>query len=89
VFETLWRRRIPQNECKLIHGLLFYEYDHKKIFYPTRRDGMTTIRQGSNGCTRENGASPAAFSAPLLIGRWPERRATSPRKGLAMTADPN
>jgi len=26
---------------------------------------------GIKWCTQENGASPAAFSALLLIGRWP------------------
>ena len=38
VFENLWRRRIPKSHANGIHGLLFYENDHKKIYYPTRRD---------------------------------------------------
>lgn len=38
VFENLWRRRIPKAHAHGIHGLLFYENDHKKIYYPTRCD---------------------------------------------------
>ena len=38
VFARLWKRRLPKAEALGIHGLLFYELDHKKRFYPTRRD---------------------------------------------------
>lgn len=38
VFESLWRRRIPKASAHGIHGLLFYENEHKKAYYPTRRD---------------------------------------------------
>jgi hypothetical protein len=35
---ALWKRRIPKREVLGIHGTLFYEHEHKKIYYPTRRD---------------------------------------------------
>jgi hypothetical protein len=34
----IWERRIPKRDAVGIHGLLFYELDHKKQYYPTRRD---------------------------------------------------
>lgn len=37
-FNHIWTRRIPKRDANGIHGLLFYELDHKKIFYPTRKD---------------------------------------------------
>lgn len=37
-FERIWRRRIPKCDVMGIHGTLFYELDHKKQYYPTRRD---------------------------------------------------
>jgi hypothetical protein len=37
-FERIWQRRIPKREAVGIHGLLFYELEVKKQFYPTRKD---------------------------------------------------
>jgi hypothetical protein len=37
-FTRIWDRRIPKREAMGIHGLLFYELEHKKQYYPTRRD---------------------------------------------------
>jgi hypothetical protein len=37
-FNNIWRRRTPKINVNGIHGLLFYENEHKKIYYPTRRD---------------------------------------------------
>jgi len=37
-FSCLWKRRIPKRDAMGIHGILFYELDHKKKYYPTRRD---------------------------------------------------
>ena len=37
-FTRIWKRRIPKREVMGIHGLLFYELDHKRQYYPTRRD---------------------------------------------------
>ena len=38
LFQNLWRRRIPKVHVNGIHGVLFYDSDAKKVFYPTRRD---------------------------------------------------
>jgi len=37
-FDRIWKRRIPKKDVLGIHGLLFYELEHKKQYYPTRRD---------------------------------------------------
>ena len=37
-FTRMWKRRIPKAQAMGIHGVLFYELDHKKRNYPTRRD---------------------------------------------------
>jgi hypothetical protein len=37
-FTRIWKRRIPKRDIVGIHGLLFYELEHKKKYYPTRRD---------------------------------------------------
>jgi len=37
-FSRIWNRRVPKSEAIGIHGLLFYELDEKKQYYPTRRD---------------------------------------------------
>ena len=37
-FTKLWTRRVPKAEAMGIHGVLFYELEHKKQYYPTRRD---------------------------------------------------
>jgi hypothetical protein len=38
VFARIWKRRIPKRDAMGIHGLLFYELEHKKQYYPSRRD---------------------------------------------------
>jgi hypothetical protein len=37
VFTRLWKRRLLKPKALGIHGLLFYELEYKKRFYPTRR----------------------------------------------------
>jgi hypothetical protein len=37
-FERIWQRRIPKREAVGIHALLFYHFEEKKQFYPTRKD---------------------------------------------------
>ena len=37
-FAAIWQRRVAKAEVNGIHGVLFYEMDHKKRYYPTRRD---------------------------------------------------
>jgi hypothetical protein len=38
VFARIWERRVPKRNAMGIHGILFYELEHKKQYYPTRRD---------------------------------------------------
>jgi hypothetical protein len=38
VFSRIWERRIKKKDAMGIHGIIFYELDHKKVYYPTRRD---------------------------------------------------
>ena len=37
-FNRIWKHRVRKREAKGIHGTLFYKLDHKKVYYPTRRD---------------------------------------------------
>jgi hypothetical protein len=37
-FARIWERRLPKRDAIGIHGLLFYGLEHKKRYYPTRRD---------------------------------------------------
>lgn len=37
-FNRIWKRRISKREAMGIHGILFYELDHKRQYYPTRKD---------------------------------------------------
>lgn len=37
-FRNIWSCRIAKKDAMGIHGLLFYELEHKKVYYPTRRD---------------------------------------------------
>jgi hypothetical protein len=46
-FNRIWKRRIPKREAMGIHGLLFYELDHKKRYYPTRKDEEASNTDGS------------------------------------------
>ena len=46
-FERIWVRRVPKKEAMGIHGILFYELDEKKDFYPTRRDEEARNPDGS------------------------------------------
>jgi len=46
-FEKIWTRRIPKREAQGIHGVLFYELEEKKAYYPTRRDEGAINPSGS------------------------------------------
>jgi hypothetical protein len=37
-FTRIWERRIKKCDAMGIHGVLFYELEYKKQYYPTRRD---------------------------------------------------
>lgn len=43
----IWTRRIPKRDVHGIHGLLFYQLEKKKVYYPTRRDEEAVNPGGS------------------------------------------
>ena len=46
-FKKIWQRRIKKSNAKGIHGILFYELEVKKVYYPTRRDEEAINPDGS------------------------------------------
>jgi hypothetical protein len=46
-FNNIWKRRIAKRNAMGIHGILFYELEHKKAYYPTRRDEEAVNPGGS------------------------------------------
>jgi hypothetical protein len=44
---NIWKRRIRKVDVNGIHGLLFYDLENKKIYYPTRKDEEATNPNGS------------------------------------------
>jgi len=47
VFAALWSRRLPKALAQGINGLLFYELESKKPYYPTRKDEEAVNPNGS------------------------------------------
>jgi hypothetical protein len=37
-FSEMWRHLVPKKDVIGIHGILFYELEKKKKYYPTKRD---------------------------------------------------
>lgn len=46
-FNNIWKRRLIKSEVQGIHGIIFYQNDHKKAYYPTRRDEEAINPDGS------------------------------------------
>lgn len=46
-FTAIWERRVPKSQAMGIHGILFYENEQKKPYYPTRRDEEAVNPNGS------------------------------------------
>jgi hypothetical protein len=46
-FSRIWKRRIPKANAMGVHGILFYELDHKMKYYPTRKDEEAINPDGS------------------------------------------
>ena len=47
-FAMIWGRRLLKSDVIGIHGTLFYDLDHKSIYYPTRRDEEAINPDGSS-----------------------------------------
>ena len=46
-FNAIWTRRISKRDAVGIHGILFYQLDFKKPYYPTLRDEEAVNPDGS------------------------------------------
>ncbi|MCP4698763.1 MAG: hypothetical protein GY862_18215 [Gammaproteobacteria bacterium] len=44
---AIWKRRITKKEALGIHGILFYQSEDKKRYYPTRKDEEACNPDGS------------------------------------------
>lgn len=38
IFAEIWKQPLKKSDANGIHGILYYDMDHKKIYYPTRKD---------------------------------------------------
>jgi hypothetical protein len=47
-FNCIWQRRLKKADAQGINGIIFYELDEKKAYYPTRRDEEAINPDGSN-----------------------------------------
>jgi len=47
-FNAIWTRRVPKKDVQGIHGILFYELESKKPFYPTRKDEEAVNPDGTH-----------------------------------------
>lgn len=47
-FNNIWQRRIRKADVQGIHGIIFYDLDEKKAYYPTRKDEEAINPGGSN-----------------------------------------
>lgn len=46
-FDNIWGRPVVKSQAQGIHGILFYELEEKKAFYPTRIDVEAVNPDGS------------------------------------------
>ena len=47
-FKNIWQRRVKKSEAHGVHGIIFYELDVKKAYYPTRKDEEAINPDGSS-----------------------------------------
>lgn len=47
-FNNIWQRRVKKTDVHGIHGIIFYELDEKKAYYPTRKDEEAINPDGSS-----------------------------------------
>ncbi|UEP36294.1 hypothetical protein LL998_06580 [Burkholderia ambifaria] len=46
-FTEIWTRPVKKKNANGIHGILFYELEHKKKYYPSRKDDEAVNPDGS------------------------------------------
>jgi hypothetical protein len=78
-FARLWANRVPKAQVQGIHGTLFYGLEHKRRYYPTRRDAEavnpdgTKLRQPRTPPNKPLKLTAAGFShagVPARHGSW-------------------
>ncbi|MBX8495024.1 hypothetical protein [Pseudomonas cichorii] len=47
VFKNIWSRPVRKSYVQGIHGIIFYELDEKKVYYPSRVDEDAMNPDGS------------------------------------------
>ena len=47
-FKAIWTRRLAKKDVQGIHGILFYELEVKKPYYPSRKDEQAGNPDGSS-----------------------------------------
>jgi len=47
-FKNLWKHRVKKSESQGIHGIIFYEHENKKKYYPSRKDEEAVNPDGTN-----------------------------------------
>lgn len=47
VFNRIWLRPVQKSQAQGIHGIIFYELEEKKMYYPSRRDQEAVNPDGS------------------------------------------
>lgn len=46
-FNEIWKRPIKKRDANGIHGIIFYQLNNKKQFYPSRKDDEAVNPDGS------------------------------------------
>lgn len=46
-FKNIWQRRVKKSDAQGIHGVIFYQLENKKVYYPTRKDEEAVNPNGS------------------------------------------
>ncbi|MBL0420163.1 hypothetical protein JI739_07365 [Ramlibacter sp. AW1] len=47
-FKNIWKRPVQKALSQGIHGIIFYDLEDKKVYYPTRRDAEAINPDGSS-----------------------------------------
>ncbi len=47
-FKSIWERRQSKSQIQGLHGTLFYQLEHKKAYYPNRKDEDAANPNGSS-----------------------------------------
>lgn len=53
IFSDLWNHPLRKADAMGIHGIIFYQLEHKKQFYPTRKDEEASV-PGGGKCRKWN-----------------------------------